>query len=77
MMPLGGGSGGAADVARADVASLADDRGDLLVDFDDDAVGVELATALSRRAASASRLARLRAALRCFESWRLSGTAPR
>src|SRR5215204_720164 len=35
------------------------------------------ATAFSRRAFSASRWARLRAARRCFEVWRLSGTGQR
>src|SRR5262245_55871102 len=44
-------------------------------DVDEDDVVVLAATAFSRRAASASRLARLRAARRCLESWRLSGTA--
>src|SRR5262245_34426119 len=41
----------------------------------DEAGAVVLGTAFVRRAASASRDARLRAARRCLEVWRLSGTA--
>jgi hypothetical protein len=44
------------------------------VEPDEDEAVVLAVTAFSRRAASASRLARLRAARRCLESWRLSGT---
>ena len=78
MRPLGGGAG-AARVALpgACLAPRPDALLDVeLVDVDDDfeAVDVALISAFSRRAASASRLARLRAARRCFDSWRLSGT---
>jgi hypothetical protein len=76
-MPLGGGAAAALDVppleaAAPFAAAVFDDPLDAFDVVDD--VEVALATALSRRAASASRLARLRAARRCFDSWRLSGT---
>lgn len=74
MIPLGGGALAAA-VPPLVAAPLVGPP--LVVDEVDDDVddpGLVLTTALSRLAASAWRLARLRAARRCFDSWRLSGT---
>jgi hypothetical protein len=90
MMPLGGGSAGAlaaaapsegapaAAPARHQPRPRPDEVPDPLDPPDPlDRVGGGAATALSRRAASAWRLARLRAARRCLEFWRLSGTVQR